>query len=69
MGCGVDDQELRQTIQQLAHELADAHALMNTRQKKRPFGKHVFNAKELAYGLLHKMHAERQKQAVAMSNK
>jgi hypothetical protein len=67
MGCGVEDNELRQTIQRLAHELADAHALMNTRQKKRPFGRHVFNAKELAYGLLHKLHAAQRQESKAVT--
>ena len=60
MGCGVTDEELKKTIRRLAHELADAHALLNSQQKKRPFGQHVFNAKQMAYALLHKLHQAQQ---------
>jgi len=69
MGCGLDDAELQQQLTRLAHELADAHALLNAQQRKRAYGQHLFNAKQLAYGLLHKMHKARQREIVALSNR
>jgi hypothetical protein len=47
--------ELRQRIQQLAHQLADGHAALSPQQQTTHAGQTFLTAKNLAYGLLRDM--------------
>jgi hypothetical protein len=53
---------LRQKVEQLAHELADAEALIKQQQRGSELGQSVYRAKNMAYGLLREMEERELKQ-------
>jgi hypothetical protein len=52
MVSSIDTATLRDKVNALAHELADAHAAMKPQQRSTEFGQGLFRAKNMAYGLL-----------------
>lgn len=51
----VTTRSLREKVQQLAHELADAHTAMREQQRTSESGQAVFRAKQMAYDLLREL--------------